>query len=100
VPKPLGADKRRLNRTLAQALGAEITDLRVKQKLSQDQFAHRLGYNETYVRRLERGTANPSLQLLSSVSGIFHLPLSVLISKAEQRSQDRPGQAATAPLLS
>jgi len=87
VPKPLGADKRRLSRTLAQALGAEITDLRVKSKLNQGELAFRLGYNETYIRRLERGTANPSLEVLCTVSDFFRMSLSLLISRAEERSK-------------
>ena len=90
MPKPLGADKRRLNGTLAQALGAEITELRVKENLSQGDFSYRLGYNETYIRRLERGTANPSLHLLSSVSDLLRLPLSTLLANAERRSQKLP----------
>lgn len=86
MPKPLGTVKRRLSRTLAQALGAEITDLRVQKRLNQGELAYRLGYNETYVRRLERGTANPSLEVLCTISEFFQLSVSVLISRAQERS--------------
>ena len=92
MPKPLGADKRRLSRTLSQALGAEITDLRVKSKLNQGELAFRLGYNETYIRRLERGSANPSLEVLCTVSDFFRMPLSLLISRAEERSKAAASQ--------
>lgn len=87
MPKPLGVDKRRPSRTLAQALGAELTDLRVKSKLNRGELAFRLGYNETYILRLEHGTANPSLEVLSTVSDFFHLTLSELIARAETRSK-------------
>ena len=76
-----------MSRTLAQALGAEITHLRVKNKLNQPDLAFRLGYHESYVRRLERGAANPTLEVLCTVSDFFHLPVSLLISKAEERSR-------------
>lgn len=87
VAKPIGADKHRLDRTLVQALGAEITELRIKHNCPQSELAHRLGYTDGYLRRVEQGSANPSLELLSAVSTFFRLNLSVLIANAERRSE-------------
>lgn len=83
-----------MNRTLTQALGGEITDLRVKANMSQDQLAFRLGYDETYMRKLERGAANPSLHLLASVADLFQIPLSVLIANAELRARNASANSA------
>jgi DNA-binding XRE family transcriptional regulator len=83
VPKPIGADRPRLNKTLTQALGTTVTNLRVSKGWTQDELAYRTGYDTGYVRRVERGTANPSFQLLYNISDVFALPLSVLIARAE-----------------
>ncbi len=83
MPKPIGADRPRQNKTLAQALGTVITQLRVERQWSQEELAYRLGYDEGYIRRLERGTANPSFQLLYNVADVLSLSLSALIERAE-----------------
>jgi DNA-binding XRE family transcriptional regulator len=56
VPKKVGADKQRESRTLGEAVGAEITRLRVDRGWSQSKLAHDLGYTERYIGQLERGT--------------------------------------------
>ncbi len=83
MPKHIGADRQRLNKTLAQALGAELTNLRTEKHWSQEYVAHRLGYDETYIRKVERGTANPTLQLLCNFADLFGVSLSDLICRAE-----------------
>ncbi len=55
MPKKIGADKQRESRTLGEAVGAEITRLRVDRGWSQSKLAHDLGYTERYIGQLERG---------------------------------------------
>jgi transcriptional regulator with XRE-family HTH domain len=84
VPKAIGADKRRETRTLAQAIGAELTELRRIEKLSQQKLADRLGYDVSHVRQTEMG-GNPTLEFLNAVATFFSMRLSELIDRAEAR---------------
>ena len=84
VPKSIGADKKREENTLAQAIGAELTDLRRAKGWSQQKLADKLGYNVSHVRQTEMG-GNPTLQFLEAVSTFFTLELSQFIRRAEKR---------------
>jgi transcriptional regulator with XRE-family HTH domain len=82
VPKAIGADKKRETKTLAQAVGAELTNLRRSKKLSQQKLADRLGYDVSHVRQTEMG-GNPTLEFLNTVATFFSLKLSDFIDRAE-----------------
>jgi transcriptional regulator with XRE-family HTH domain len=84
VSKAIGADKKRETKTLAQAIGAELTDLRRSKKLSQQKLADRLGYDVSHVRQTEMG-GNPTLEFLNAVATFFSLKLSDFIDRAELR---------------
>ena len=84
MSKAIGADKKRETKTLAQAIGAELTDLRRSKKLSQQKLADRLGYDVSHVRQTEMG-GNPTLEFLNAVATFFSLKLSDFIDEAELR---------------
>jgi transcriptional regulator with XRE-family HTH domain len=84
VPKAIGADKKRETRTLAQAIGAELTEIRRSKKLSQQKLADRLGYDVSHVRQTEMGS-NPTLEFLNAIAAFFSLSLSEFIHRAERR---------------
>ena len=84
MPKTIGADKKRETRTLAQAIGAELTELRRSKKLSQQKLADRLGYDVSHVRQTEMG-GNPTLEVLNAIATFFTLNLSEFIQRAERR---------------
>lgn len=84
MPKAIGADKKRETRTLAQAIGAELTELRRAKRLSQQKLADRLGYDVSHVRQTEMG-GNPTLEFLNAVATFFSLKLSTFIQNAECR---------------
>jgi transcriptional regulator with XRE-family HTH domain len=84
VPKAIGADKKRETRTLAQAIGSELTELRRSKKLSQQKLADRLGYDVSHVRQTEMG-GNPTLEVLNAIATFFSLNLSEFIQRAERR---------------
>lgn len=84
MPKAIGADKKRETRTLTQAIGAELTELRASKKLSQQKLADNLGYDVSHVRQTEMG-GNPTVEFLSTIAAFFSLNLSEFIHRAERR---------------
>jgi transcriptional regulator with XRE-family HTH domain len=85
MAKPIGADKERKSRNLDEALGAEITRLRIRQRWTQQKFSEIAGYDESYIRQLERGTKSATVRTLSNIASAFSLRASVLLSAAEKR---------------
>jgi len=88
VPKQIGADKERGSRTIGEAVGAEITRLRVDRGWSQAKLAHDLGYTERYIGQLERGTKSPTLRTLADLAKAFSIELSTIIKAAERRHRN------------
>ena len=76
MPKKIGADKQRESRTLGEAVGAEITRLRVDRGWSQSKLAHDLGYTERYIGQLERGAKSPTLRTLADLAKAFSTEVS------------------------
>jgi transcriptional regulator with XRE-family HTH domain len=89
VAKPIGADKERKVRNLDEALGAELTDLRTRRRWSQQRLAEIAGYDESYIRQMERGTKSATLRTLSDLAAAFSVSVSVLIRRAELRVPKR-----------
>jgi transcriptional regulator with XRE-family HTH domain len=89
VAKPIGADKERKVRNLDEALGAELTDLRTRRRWSQQRLAEIAGYDESYIRQMERGTKSATLRTLSDLAAAFSISVSALIRRAELRVQKR-----------
>ena len=89
MAKPIGADKERKARNLDEALGAESTDLRMRRRWSQQRLAEIAGYDESYIRQMERGTKSATLRTLSNLASAFSISVSVLIRRAESRVAKR-----------
>ena len=89
MAKPIGADKERKVRNLDEALGAELTDLRTRRRWSQQRLAEIAGYDESYIRQLERGTKSATLRTLSDLAAAFSVSVSALIRRAELRVPKR-----------
>jgi len=85
----IGADKHRESRTLAEAVGAELTKLRVDRGWSQLKLADALGYTERCMGQLERGTKSPMLRTLVDIVKAFSIELSTMIKAAERRYRHR-----------
>ncbi len=85
MPKNIGADKRRESRTLGEAVGAELTRLRIARGWSQQKLADELGYTERYIGQLERGTKSPTLRTLADIAGVFSTAPSAILRSAERR---------------
>jgi transcriptional regulator with XRE-family HTH domain len=84
VAKPIGAVKKREARNLGEALGVELTRLRVEKDWTQQRISDKLGYDVSYIRQLEKGSKSPTLRTLSHFAEIYSLRVSVLIGRAER----------------
>ena len=49
-------------------LGWKVQKLRKQRKMSQEEFAHRLGISRTYMDYIEQGRESPSLKLLMKIA--------------------------------
>ncbi len=54
---------------LRKRFGLRVTALRRKLKLSQEALADRCGFARSYMSRIERGKANPSLDAIETLAG-------------------------------
>ena len=68
------------NQKLA-ALGKEIRSQRDALNLSQEDLAHRCGFDRTYISMLERGRRNPAFLNLLKLADGLDLRLSILLRK-------------------
>lgn len=85
MAKQIGADKQRKARTLDEALGAELTELRKSRHWSQQKMSELIGYDESYIRQLERGSKSATLRTLSDIASGFLISTSSLVKRAERR---------------
>jgi transcriptional regulator with XRE-family HTH domain len=83
--KAIGADKKRQTRTQQEAIGAVLTELRVKRGWSQRKLADLLGYDQAYILQLERGLKSPTLRTLQVFARAFEMEVSDLVGAAERR---------------
>lgn len=72
--------------TLSSRIGFCIRKQRLALGLSQVEFAERCGFYQTYLSRVERGQANPTINALEVVANALGLTFFELIFKAEQGS--------------
>ena len=58
-----------MKRTLRQKFGSRVKELRLASGLSQEAFADKCGFARSYMSRVERGDANPSLDAIETLAG-------------------------------
>jgi transcriptional regulator with XRE-family HTH domain len=61
--------------TLRQQFGQKIAALRREAGLSQEAFADRCGFARSYMSRIERGGANPSLDAIEILATGLKMPV-------------------------
>lgn len=83
--KTIGADNKRETGTRQEAIGAVLTELRVKKGLSQRKLADLLGYGQTYISQLERGLKSPTVRTLEAFARAFSMEVSEIVRAAEGR---------------
>ena len=57
-----------MKRTLRQKFGSRVKELRLASGLSQEAFADKCGFARSYMSRVERGDANPSLDAIETLA--------------------------------
>jgi transcriptional regulator with XRE-family HTH domain len=80
--------KRKANTPL-EALGAVITELRVKKGMSYQDVSERVGCDDSYLNKVEHGRKNPTVKLLQAIADFHKIKLSRLISLAERKYAKR-----------
>lgn len=73
--------------TLAQRFGRCIRQLRLESGLSQVEFGERCGFYQTYLSRLERGQANPTLNAMEVIANALGLTIYELWEQVRQLQQ-------------
>ncbi len=63
--------------------GLAIRHLRLKQELTQEELAHRALLHRTYLTDIERGTRNPSIEVVEKLANGLGINLSDLFKLAE-----------------
>ena len=58
-----------MKRTLRLQFGLRIKELRLATGMSQEAFADKCGFARSYMSRIERGGANPSLDAIETLAG-------------------------------
>jgi transcriptional regulator with XRE-family HTH domain len=58
---------------LAKRFGRCVRLLRQQSNLTQVEFAERCGFYQTYLSRLERGMANPTLHAMEVIASAFNI---------------------------
>jgi transcriptional regulator with XRE-family HTH domain len=79
-------------KTLAYHLGVVIRELRKEAGLSQIVFGEKCGFYQTYLSRIENGTANPTInavEVIARALGISIFDLLSLVKSEMERSRRR-----------
>ncbi len=84
--RPIG--KRKAD-TREQALGAVITELRVKKGLTGQDVAEKVGCNDAHMNEIENGKQNPTFRVLQAIADFHKIPLWRLIQAADRKYQRR-----------
>ncbi len=63
--------------------GLAIRQLRLKQELTQEELAHRALLHRTYLTDIERGTRNPSIEVIEKLANGLGINLADLFRLAE-----------------
>ncbi len=63
--------------------GLAIRNLRLKQELTQEELAHRALLHRTYLTDIERGTRNPSIEVIEKLANGLGINLADLFRLAE-----------------
>ena len=71
--------------TRERALGAVITDLRLKKDLTSQDVAEKVGCNDGHMNEIETGKQNPTFRVLQAIADFHKMKLSRLLAMAEKK---------------
>lgn len=78
---------RKPSQKLLDNLARNVRDLRLKNRLSQEQLAEQCGFHRTYIGSIERGERNATLSTLEVLSDTLNVSIAQLINNDEQLTQ-------------
>ena len=76
---------RNATKTAEKAFGRQISRLRGRLGISQEELGFRVGVHRTYVSQLERGLKSPTLNVILRLAKALHKPASSLIASVEKK---------------
>jgi transcriptional regulator with XRE-family HTH domain len=82
--RPVAPLKRETD-TREAALGAVITELRVKKGWGYEEVAHKVGCNPGYLSDIERGKKNPTIKVVQAIADAHNIQLSKMFALAERK---------------
>ena len=78
---------RKPSQKLLDNLARNVRDLRLKNRLSQEQLAEQCGFHRTYIGSIERGERNATLSTLEALSHTLNVSIAQVINNDEQLTQ-------------
>ena len=87
MPGKVSSKLKRESGTLREAIGAVVTDLRLKKEWAQGKLAVKVGYSTSWVNKLEKGKVNPTLELVIALADTFGLTLSQFFARVERKQR-------------
>ena len=85
--RPVSGKLARKTDTTGEALGAVITELRVKQGWGYEYVAHKVGCSPSYMNGIEHGNQNPTLKVIQAIADVHHIKMSKLFAMAEKKHE-------------
>ena len=85
--RPIGKSKAD---TRERALGAVVTELRLKKGLTAQDVAEKVGCNDGHMNEIETGKQNPTFRVLQAIADFHKMRLSRLLAIAEDKYSRRP----------
>ena len=82
---------------IRQRLGARVKELRATTDLSQEAFADRCGFARSYMSRIERGGANPSVDALEVLAIALEVQVKDLFTEAPIKPKKRQPEVQLVP---
>lgn len=73
-----------MSKALRQNFGQRVRELRQAKGLSQEAFADHCGFARSYISRVERGGANPSLDAVEVLAAALDVRVALLFEKEQQ----------------
>ena len=81
----MGVKSPRPRSALSKQLGTCIRDLRLDIGLSQVEFGEKCGFYQTYLSRVERGLANPTINALEVIANGLGLSVFELFDRVQEQ---------------
>lgn len=82
---------------IRQQLGTRIKELRAAKGLSQEAFADKCGFARSYMSRIERGGANPSIDAIEVLAVALGVNIKDLFTDAPVKLKKRPQEVTLVP---